>query len=231
MRILRYFLLGLFLLLVTACGGTAVPTPTVTPETTAVAITQPTTEPTDTAVPPTEPPPPTVTIKPTSADTAVPTDTPTTEPPTEMPEAAETATAVSTLAATAPPTVESQETDTPEAAAPPTRQPAPPPAGGVPAPADNNYPGNDDKGGWENRIIVPAGFDVTYVGRLNETPTSITFGPDGLLYIAAYDGNIAGYSGNIYTMDVNSGAVSLYASGYPAVWLTRMWVVRRRFRL
>ncbi|KAA3665485.1 MAG: hypothetical protein DWQ04_00355, partial [Chloroflexi bacterium] len=84
--------------------------------------------------------------------------------------------------------------------------PPPPPAGDVPVPTDANYPGNDDRVGWEARINVPAGFDVTYVGRVEGNPTSITFGPDTLLYIAVQQGTI-------YTMNY-SGNVGTYVGGF-----------------
>jgi glucose/arabinose dehydrogenase len=77
----------------------------------------------------------------------------------------------------------------------------------VQAPTDSNYPGNDDKGGWESRINVPAGFSVSYYGRVQGSPTSIDFSPvDGQLYIAVQEGTI-------YKMDA-SGNVSTYVGGY-----------------
>ncbi|MCP4362468.1 MAG: hypothetical protein GY796_31060 [Chloroflexi bacterium] len=102
------------------------------------------------------------------------------------------------------PTAESP-TETSTTATPDNSVP-PPAAGDVPAPNDANYPDNSDKASWENRITVPAGFEVDYVGRIDGNPTSITFGPDGLLYIAAMNGNI-------HTMDDN-GNVGLHASGF-----------------
>jgi glucose/arabinose dehydrogenase len=76
----------------------------------------------------------------------------------------------------------------------------------VPDPADQNYPGAEDRAGWEARINVPAGFDVAYYGRVPGAPTSITFGPDGQLYIATQEGNI-------YRMDA-SGSATFYVGGF-----------------
>jgi glucose/arabinose dehydrogenase len=87
-----------------------------------------------------------------------------------------------------------------------------PPVSGVeqppyaPSACSDKYPCNDDKAGWEARIRVPAGFQVTYYGRVEASPTSITFGPDDLLYIATMQGTI-------YRLD-NSGNVSAYVSGF-----------------
>ncbi|MCL4871898.1 MAG: PQQ-dependent sugar dehydrogenase [Anaerolineae bacterium] len=88
----------------------------------------------------------------------------------------------------------------------------PPPGGSVGLPPD--YPGGcapypcaDDKTGWEGRIQVPSGFTVTYFGILpGKHPTSITFGPDGWLYVATMEGQI-------YRLD-NNGNASTYATGF-----------------
>ncbi|HRQ36545.1 MAG TPA: PQQ-dependent sugar dehydrogenase [Chloroflexota bacterium] len=208
----------LFILLLAACGAQ---TPTATPAapTAAIAAQSATETPaaTNTAIPATAtavpatntpvPEPATATAVPTTDSSAAETET-----ATPLPEATETepagvtpaATAASTEATAVPPTADPNVTAS--ATAPPTTVAAPPPAGSVPIPPDNNYPAYDDKVGWEQRIIVPAGFQVSYVGRVNGNPTSITFGPDGLLYIAMQ-------AGSILTMN-DSGGTSTYATGF-----------------
>ena len=52
---------------------------------------------------------------------------------------------------------------------------------------------------------VPEGFTVDYFGRIEGQPTSLTFGPDGLLYISTMDGTI-------YTMD-DQGVTEVYLTG------------------
>ncbi len=54
----------------------------------------------------------------------------------------------------------------------------------------NDYPCPDDAEGWESRIKVPPGFSVNHFAVVPDKPTSMTFGPDGLLYIAGIDGNL-----------------------------------------
>lgn len=189
---------------------TAVSTPIPATE---VSVAEPTDEPaavpTNTAAPTATdlPEPATATAPPTSISepTVAPTDEPTSEPveePTDEPTAAPTDEPAEV------PTDEPVEEPTNEPVEAPTNPPPPPSSGGggVPAPTDNNYPGNDDRTGWEARIQVPAGFTVNYVGRVEGNPTSITFGPDGLLYVAVQQGNI-------YAMDEN-GNSSVYASGF-----------------
>ena len=201
MRIVRYFLIGLILLIVTACGDTAVATPTAALEVTAVAIIAPTNLPTDTAVPATKSPPPTTTAKPTSTNTAVPT-----EVPSDTPGVVETAVAEDT--ATPIPTEESNDVT----AVPPTSAPPPPSTTGVEQPpyeasaCSDKYPCNDDPAAWEARIRVPAGFSDTYFARVNGAPTSMTFGPDGMLYVAVQ-------TGTIYRID-GAGNTSVYVSGF-----------------
>lgn len=205
-------LFSLFILLLAACGTQ---TPTAAPAApTAAAVlptaTNTTLPATATAVPATNTPvpePATATAIPTTGSSAA-TET---ETATPLPEAAEMEQAGVTPSATSaalstgvPPTADPNVTASPTAAAPTAA--APPPAGNVPAPSDNNYPAFDDRAGWERRINVPAGFTVSYVGRANGNPTSITFGPDGLLYIAMQQGSIL-------TMN-NSGSVSTYATGF-----------------
>lgn len=198
----------LFILVLVGCGA-EMSTPTSELITDTLAETEPgttntgVTQSTNTAVPPTQtlaPEPATATAIPTG-DTAVTTST-----------AGITPSALAEGNATAAPPTELPMTPTGEGTAVATAASLPP-VGNVPAPSDNNYPANDDQLGWENRIIVPAGFNVSYVGRIVDNPTSITFGPDDLLYIAAYSGDISGSSGNIYTMNAD-GNVSLYATGY-----------------
>lgn len=123
-------------------------------------------------------------------------------------EATATARAGITPEPTAPPTATiAPPTATATIEPSPTAGPTPTPTLSAPAPigvieqppyaeseCSDKYPCNEDVAGWLGRIRVPAGFTVDYVGRLDTQPTSIAFGPDGLLYIAAMDGTI-------YTMD------------------------------
>jgi glucose/arabinose dehydrogenase len=69
----------------------------------------------------------------------------------------------------------------------------------------DKYPCNDDIAGWEGRVRVPAGYVDRYYGRVDGNPTSITFGPDGRLYIALLQGAIV-------TMD-SAGQVANYVGG------------------
>lgn len=207
------FLLTIFFL--AACGGSTEPTAVPQPTAEIAAAPEVTAEPTDTTVPqaaPTEAPitntlvpePPTATAPPTAtSDTEVePTaaDTEDTEE-TAVPEADPTETAIETTEAAPEPTSETTAEPTTASQPPPAEDP-----GEVPPVVSNEYPDNNDKSGWENRINVPAGFDVTYLGRVEGHPTSMDFGPDGLLYIANQEGSI-------FTMD-SSGNVNTFASGY-----------------
>lgn len=96
---------------------------------------------------------------------------------------------------------------------PPTPTPDLPPAPHVdveqapyePSDCSDKYPCNDDVDGWEARMRVPPGFAIDYFARVNDAPTSLTFGPDGRLYIAAQ-------SGTIYTID-ESANVDVYVEG------------------
>lgn len=211
----------LLILLLAACGAQ---TPTATPATpTAAAVvpaatntaaatniaaaTNTTLSATDTAVPATNTPvpePATATAIPTTGSSSAAVETETATPLPEL-TAAGSATTAPTVTTAATGTTAVPPTTDPNATASPTAA-APPPAGDVPVPTDNNYPAYDDRVGWENRINVPAGFDVTYVGRVVGNPTSITFGPDGLLYIAMQ-------AGSILTMN-DSGSTSTYATGF-----------------
>jgi glucose/arabinose dehydrogenase len=210
MRIFRYLLLGLVLMIGIGCSDTATSTspstgvPTAAQEATAVAITQPT----NTAVPPTEPPPATATTKPTAVSGEIPAKT-----ITETPEVVETETAVTEETETASPVPSAESSDpTNPTAAPPTSPPPPPSTTGVEQPpyeassCSDKYPCNDDRAAWESRVRVPAGFTDTYFARVNGAPTSLTFGPDGMLYVAVQ-------TGTIYRLD-SAGNVSAYVSGF-----------------
>lgn len=77
----------------------------------------------------------------------------------------------------------------------------------------DRFPCNDDTAAWEARIQVPDGFSVTYFAYLpnaedaqrGQQITSMTFGPDGLLYASTAQGNI-------YAID-ESGEAALFFSG------------------
>ncbi len=184
-----------------SCRQTAVPTPTIVP-TAAAAVVQPTEPPpTATAVPPTAAIPPTITPLPTTAPAptkkAESTTAPAAEPVTDTPEPTETAAPTAVPPTTTP--------DNPTAAPPPS-------AGGVEQPpyeasnCSDKYPCNDDRAGWEARIRVPAGFTAAYFSRPEGGPTSITFGPDGLLYAAVQ-------TGSIYRID-SAGNAAFYVGGF-----------------
>ncbi len=131
----------------------------------------------------------------TPTETAVPT----TAVPSETPDAT-------------PTPVEPTATAEPTAA--PTAGPSPTPTLSAPAPigvieqapyaeseCSDKYPCNDDVAGWEARMRLPEGFTASYYARVDGQPNSITFGPDGLLYVATMDGSIytVDEAGNITT--------------------------------
>jgi glucose/arabinose dehydrogenase len=102
-----------------------------------------------------------------------------------------------------------------ESSAPPTATPGPTPTAGplnepvplVPKGGESceDYPCFDDVAGWEARIQVPPGFRAEYVALLEGKPTSLAFGPDGLLYVALQEGQIV-------TVDAD-GTVMPYIEG------------------
>jgi glucose/arabinose dehydrogenase len=127
---------------------------------------------------------------------------------TDSPASTATATAVPATA-TPPATPTTAPTSTPAATATavwrnptPTVDPSipvapPPPAGSVVQPpyaasdCSDKYPCNDDVDAWLARIQVPPGFTVAYYARIDgEQPTTMTFGPDGQLYVAVQSGTV-----------------------------------------
>ena len=94
----------------------------------------------------------------------------------------------------------------------PTRPPVAPPVTGVTQPpyaassCSDKYPCNEDKAAWEARIQVPEGFEDSYFAQVPGNPTSITFGPDGRLYVAVQ-------AGIIYALN-QSGTSTVYATGF-----------------
>jgi len=170
-------LLLVALLLLTACGGETATQPSPSAQPAATATTPPTPLP---SVTPTSLPAPVV-----AASTATATPPPATAipSPTPLPPALATAMALA---------------------------PAQPLPVGHPgyaeSPCSDKYPCNEDVAGWEARLRVPDGFLARYYAYLPDTaPTSITFGPDGLLYVATLDGQI-------FTVDA-SGESTLFFEG------------------
>lgn len=142
---------------------------------------------------------------PQALPSAAPTSAPTLAAPVVEPNVPATA-VPATETRPGLPTATPQALATPSSptAEPPTLEPSPtptlapkPPIGVVEQPpyaasdCSDKYPCNDDVSGWLERIRVPEGFSVEYYGRYDGQPTVITFGPDGLLYIAAMDGTIS----------------------------------------
>lgn len=194
----------IFTVILIGCGGAdnTTPAPTALPATevaaaTHTAVATPTAL--DTAVPATNTPLP----EPATA-TSLPSRTPTHQPTATSTEPEPTSVEPNPTSVEPKPTAVGTSAATTQSGPPPPAPPASP--GGVIAPTDTNYPANGDKVGWENRINVPLGFAVTYYGRVEGQPTSITFGPDGQLYIAVQ-------AGTIYKMD-SAGGVSTYVGGF-----------------
>lgn len=146
-------------------------------------------------------PVPTETAIPPSATPLPDTPTATAMQPTTTTEPAPAATQPSTIA-----------TVTPYPGPKPTSGPLNDPVAPVPTGEYEcgAYPCFDDAEAWEARINLPPGFQVRYVTQLEPHPTSITFGPDGRLYVARQEGEIV-------TVDVSAGsagAVSPYAGDF-----------------
>ena len=69
-----------------------------------------------------------------------------------------------------------------------------------------DYPCFDDVLAWETRIALPSDFTADYYAQLEPHPTSIAFGPDGLLYVARQEGEIVTIDGK--------GRVEPYLDGF-----------------
>ena len=125
---------------------------------------------------------PTATPLPTATRTPRPTFTPaaTITPPATLPPPVN-ATAIPTVSALNPP-VEAL------------------PKGGY---SCEDYPCPGDKEGWESRLRVPNGFSAEHITVIPDNPTSLTFGPDGLLYAATM-------TGTIHTIDANGTVATVY---------------------
>ena len=138
---------------------------------------------------------------PTAAPTATAGATATLPQPQVIVPRPENATAAATVTAavvatTAPPS--------PTPTSGPLNEPVPVVAKGGASCED--YPCFDDVAGWEARIQLPAGFQATYFAHVNGTPTSLTFGPDGQLYVALYEGQIVTIAAD--------GTVNPYVDGF-----------------
>jgi glucose/arabinose dehydrogenase len=73
------------------------------------------------------------------------------------------------------------------------------------SPCSDKYPCDENAAGWEARLRLPDGFEGEYFARVDGSPTSLAFGPDGLLYVALQEGQIL-------TVD-EAGAVGAFLGG------------------
>ena len=181
-------ILSMFLLLIaTACSSsTTGPTAAVTVPATGSVATEPTAAiPTDLPAPTAVPPP------------AIATTAPTASPGPQMTPTAE--------GGVVPAPVVELNLD-PSATVVPFGEIEQPPY--AESECSERYPCNDDVAGWESRIRLPEGFTASYYARVDGQPNVMTFGPDGLLYVATN-------SGDVYTID-EAGNIELYVDGFIA---------------
>lgn len=213
----------IFLTLATGCSGRTIETDSLSIEqptevaaapsltSTAIPTAQPTATAAETAT--AQPAPATATALPTS--TVRPTRAPTVKP-SAVPSITASITATrapATSTAPSPALTATQNNATPAATSIATVPPPPPnSSGGVTQPpyaasaCSDKYPCNDDPAGWEARIRVPNGYRAEYFALLpGQNLTGLTFGPDGLLYVASQQGTI-------YRVDSNGNA-SAYVGG------------------
>ena len=197
-KIMKLFAFLIVISALAGCGGTAVE-PTVDVET---AVPEPAQEVAEAVVETAVPEPvetitePTATVEPTVEPTAEPTAGPTEEPTAVWANPTATVDASIPIAPQAP---EGSVVQPPYAA----------------SDCSPDYPCNEDVEAWEARIQVPPGFAVKYYahfdGEEQGQPTSLAFGPDGLLYVALQ--NLYGKSGAIYKVDVE-GNTKPHAGGF-----------------
>ena len=177
--------LSLLILLLAACGAPSQP-PVIqtTPDTgTLPQVIEPTVE-----IPPTVPP-----------TAAPPTATP---PPALTPQPVATATPEGGVIAVTPVAVDVDRSATP---VPFDDIPQPPYAESK---CSDKYPCTEDFAAWKARISLPEGFTAKVYGRVEGQPNVLTFGPDGLLYVATM-------TGQVYTLD-ETGQATLYVEGFNA---------------
>ncbi len=167
----------------------------------AVEATAVSADPTNTNIEPTA----TVSVEPTAAP---PTETPIpTAPPGSTATFTPQPTATNTPVPT--PTAIPAELLTPVPHAPDQAQPP-----YVESACSDRFPCNDDVTGWEARIRVPDGFKVSYLAQIPHPTlpefgsqlTSMTFGPDGMLYVGTT-------LGKIYKIN-SDGSYELYVEGF-----------------
>ena len=87
----------------------------------------------------------------------------------------------------------------------------------APAPTEQGwscgrFPCEDDIAGWQSRITVPTGFQLSYVGQLLGQPQQVTYGPDGQLYATVHQNGTT--QGAVAVMNPETGDTDIYSSGY-----------------